>query len=311
MKLGEDACQDVLRGGVNARIFAPLAIVAGVATELAVLHQYPGQLTWLPAILIAVGVLAALALAAFAAPRVRMAALAVVLVALLLAPATWAFDTLGYATSGTFPAGGPKSVNAGGPGGFGGGPGGPGGFGAGQPLFGNGGAVPSGQPPGGGGSLSKEVLSYVKQHGGGTIAVESQSSAASAIIGEGADVAGIGGFSGRESDVSIAWLAGEVSSGHIRWVLAGQSSSGSGAGAGRLPGDTRTGSSVAIAAAAKACRKVTLTTSGAGGTGTSKGTSASSGTSAGGGTSGSASTSTLYDCQGRAAKLLGTQQSKP
>jgi hypothetical protein len=146
--------------------------------------------------------------------------------------------------------------------------------------------------------LSKAMLSYVKQHGGGTIAVESQSSAASEIIGQGADVAGIGGFSGRESDVSVAWLAGEVSSGHIRWVLAGQagSSSGAGAGAGRLPGDTRTGSRVAIAAAAKACRKVTLTTSGAGGT------------SASGGTSGSAST--LYDCQGRAAQLLSTQQSK-
>jgi 4-amino-4-deoxy-L-arabinose transferase-like glycosyltransferase len=370
--VGAGAVQ-LLRGGANARIFAPLAIVAGVATELAVLHQYPGQLTWLPAILIAVGALAALALAAFAAPRVRIAALAAVLVALLLAPATWAVDTLGYATNGTFPAGGPESVNAGGMGGFGGGPGGRGGFpggGSGRAGFGGGGAaraggvqlfgtggaaraggqaggppagvgVPTGAglspgaaaggaaatgsgiqgpptggaglvgggvgpagPGGGGGSLSKEMLSYVKQHGGGTIAVESQSSAASAIISEGADVAGIGGFSGRESDVSVAWLAGEVSSGHIRWVLAGQSGSSAGAGAGRLPGDTRTGSRVAIAAAAKACRKVTLSTSSASGASASKGTGASSGT------SGSASTATLYDCQGRAAQLLSTQQSK-
>jgi len=29
---------------------------------------------------------------------------------LLLAPASWAFDTLGHATSGTFPAGGPTTV---------------------------------------------------------------------------------------------------------------------------------------------------------------------------------------------------------
>ncbi len=101
--------------------------------------------------------------------------------------------------------------------------------------------------------------------------------------------------------MSISWLAGEVSSGRIRWVLAtGQSGTGAGtgAGAGRLPGDTRKGSSVAIAAAEKVCRKVTLTSSG------------SSGTSTGEGTTSAASTSTLYDCQGRAVQLLGTQQSK-
>ena len=164
-----------------------------------------------------------------------------------------------------------------------------------RPAAGGGG--PGG--PGGGGSLSKAMLSYVKQHGGGTIAVESQSSAASAIISQGAKVAGIGGFSGRESDVSVAWLAGEVSSGHIRWVLADERRRAAGRpGTGRLPGDTRTGSSVAIAAAAKACRKATLTSSGSSGTGTGEGTTSA------------ASTSTLYDCQGRAAQLLGTQQSK-
>jgi len=341
------------KGGLNARIVGPLAVLAGVATELAVLHQYPGQLTWLAPILIAVGVLAALALAAFAGRRVRLVALAAVLTALLVAPATWAVDTLGHATSGTFPAGGPASVSAGGPGGFGGGPGGRGGGGsrggfpgAGRPGVGSGGGAPAGAVqlfgsggqaggppagigipsgvgaggspgglagggggfggggPGGGESVSTEVLSYVEQHGGGTIAVASQSSAASAIIGKDADVAGIGGFSGRESDVSIAWLAGEVAAGKIRWVLAGQSGAGAGVGAGRLPGDTRTGSSIAIAAAEQACRKVTLTASG-----TSSGTAAA-GASAGGETTGSASTSTLYDCQGRASQLLGTQQSK-
>jgi 4-amino-4-deoxy-L-arabinose transferase-like glycosyltransferase len=330
---GAGAAQ-LLKGDLNARIVGPLAVLAGVATELAVLSQYPGQLTWLVPILGAVGVLAALALGAFAERRVRLIALATVLAALLVAPATWAVDTLGYATSGTFPAGGPKSVTAGGFGGIGGGPAGRGGFGGrrggfpggqggaagsgtglggsggaragGVTLFGpsgasqsnganqgpseqaggppTGGAGPAGGvggPGGGGGSLSKAMLSYVKQHGGGAIAVESQSSAASAIISSGAKVAGIGGFSGRESDVSISWLAGEVSSGRIRWVLAaGQSAAGTGAG--RLPGDTRKGSSLAIAAAEKACRKVTLTTS----------------------------TSTLYDCQGRAVQLLGTQQSK-
>jgi 4-amino-4-deoxy-L-arabinose transferase-like glycosyltransferase len=398
----------LLRGGLNARIVGPFALIAGVATELAVLSQYSGELTWLAPVLIAVGVLAALALAAFAERRVRMVALGVALAVLLIAPGAWAVETLGHATSGTFPAGGPGSAAAGGFGGFGG-PGargrllgrgfaraglhagaGAGGQAGGVQLFGSGGAarsgtgpgaskasgapqvgssagagvpgvggVPSGAAaggsgvagagtgipvpptgnvgfagglgggrggfgargfgggPGGGGgpgsgeNLSNEVLGYVKQHGGGTIAVASQSSAASAIIEKDADVAGIGGFSGRESDVSISWLADEVAAGKIRWVLAGEQG-GAGAGrllggtsAGGLPGDTRKGSSVAIAAAAKVCRKVTLTAaSGTGATGASEGTTAVAGT------NGSASTSTLYDCQGRAAQL-SAQESRP
>jgi 4-amino-4-deoxy-L-arabinose transferase-like glycosyltransferase len=339
--VGAGAAQ-LLKGGMNARIVGSLAVLAGVATELAVLGQYPGQLTWLVPILIAVGALSALALGAFASHRVRLAALGAVLATLLVAPATWAFDTLGYATNGTFPAGGPQSVNAGGVGGIGNIGGGPGGgfgragfrgAGAGRPggnagaggvqLFGTGGASQAsggqtegppaggGAPPGagvavGGGPVGAplgnsntiaEAISYAKRHGGGTVAVSSQSSAASAIISKGADVAGIGGFSGRESDVSIAWLAGEVSSGRIRWVLVEGDGTDVGGGP-RLPGDTRTGSSVAMTAAAKVCRKVTLTTGG------------TSGTSASGGTTGSTSTATLYDCQGRAAQLLSTQQSK-
>jgi 4-amino-4-deoxy-L-arabinose transferase-like glycosyltransferase len=371
---GAGAAQ-LLKGVLNARIVGPLAVIAGVATELAVLGQYPGELTWLAPVLIAVGVLAALALAVFVERRVRMAALGAVLAALLVAPAAWAVETLGHATSGTFPAGGPESAVAGGPGGFGGGLRGHGGFpggitgragfraggarraggvggvqlfgssgtsrssSAGQGATGQGasevpGAQASGPPagagvptgagvpsgaaaatgsaagagagtglptlpaggagfaggrgfgggpgggPGGGEDLSNTVLSYVKQHGGGTIAVASQSSAASAIIEKDADVAGIGGFSGRESDVSISWLAEEVAAGKIRWVLAGQSATAAGVGAGRLPGDTRKGSTVAIAAVEKVCRKVTV------------------------------STSTLYDCQGRASQLTSTQQSK-
>ncbi len=42
-------------------------------------------------------------------------------------------------------------------------------------------------------------MAYVKEHGGGTIAVSSQSSAAQAIVEKGANVAGIGGFSGRRA----------------------------------------------------------------------------------------------------------------
>lgn len=313
-------------GGLQARILAPVAVAAGVAVELVVRANYQGQLNWLPALLIVVGVGAVIALVAFSSRIVRMAALGTALAALLFAPGVWAFDTLGHAASGTFPAGGPESAETMGGGGFGG----PGGarFGArrigapgssGPQLFGPGGAgapaqapagalagsapqttgVPTGQPgtgfggfagPGGGGAAGpgggfgggdqslKSVLSYVAGHGGGTIAVSSQSSAASAIIASNANVAGIGGFSGRESDVSVAWLAREVSTGKIRWVV-GEASGGAGGFGGRLPGDTRTGSKTAMSAVEAACKKVTL--------------SGSSASTAG----------TLYDCQGRAAAL--------
>jgi hypothetical protein len=250
-------------------------------------------------VLIVVGALAALALIAFSSRVVRMAAVGAAVAALLAAPAVWAFDTLGHATSGTFPAGGPASAESGGLGGPGGGFGGPGGFGAGAgrggfagppggagappQLFGSGqaGTPVSGASRGGGGALgapiggsvSSAILSYVKQHGGGTIAVASQSNAASSIVDGNTNVAGIGGFSGRESDVSVSWLAQEVRAGKIRWVLDEQSSSSGGPGGG-LRGDTRTGAKTAMAAVARECEAVTTS-----------------------------SATTLYDCAGRAAQL--------
>ncbi len=313
-------------GRRSARVLAPLAVVVGVIVELVVRADYPGQLTWLPPILIVVGALAVFALIAFSSRAVRTAALGAALAALLAAPSVWAFDTLGHATSGTFPAGGPASVeNGGGPGGGFGGPvggfgragggfGGPGGgFGRAGGGFGGasgaggvggpgriGGRGGVGGPIGApiGGSVSTSILSYVKQHGGGTIAVASQSNAASAIIEQDANVAGIGGFSGRESDVSVSWLAQEVRLGKIRWVLDEQDSGGAGGG---LPGDTRTGAKTAMAAVARACQAVTLSSSSADATGASA-TSASGTASAG--RSGAATT--LYGCQGRAAELAST-----
>ena len=358
--VGAGAAQ-LIGGKLNVRILGALALAAGVATELIVLHRYPGQLSWLPAVLIAVCALAAIALIAAGSPRLRTAAAGAAIVALLLAPSVWAVDTLGHATNGTFPEGGPANVAAaGGFGGFGArrgtggfralGSGAAAGSGAGgAPVFGAGGRVPpegSGPPPGtgapraggappgagfvpgagpggpsaagagagaapagippgllagagraglGGGRggigapfgnsrTTTQALAYVKTHGGGTIAVSSQSAAASAIIAGDAKVAGIGGFSGRESDVSASWLAQEVSSGAIRWVLAEQRGAfGGGRG---LPGDTRAGSKAAMAAVAKACTAVTLP--------------ASAGTGAGGA---GTSASKLYDCQGRAGAL--------
>jgi hypothetical protein len=303
------------------RLLAPLAIAAGVAVELAVLHSYPGELSWLAPVLIALGALTGLVLLARGEPRVRMVALAVALGVLSIAPATWAVDTLDHASGSTFPAGGPVSAGVGGgggrfggpggglrrlgapgappgfavgalppggppPGGFGGlrGSGAPGGFGGFGSRFGAGGAGGArggfgGGGPGGFGNNSSltSALRYVQAHGGGTIAISSQSGAAQAIITSGAKVAGIGGFSGRETSVTLQWLAGEIRSGHIRWVLSG----GTGVGAAR---DGRAGSSMAFAAVAQACTR----------------TSYSAVTASSAGAFGATADSVLYDCAGHA-----------
>jgi hypothetical protein len=323
---------------INVRIFGPLALAAGAASELVVLGDYPGQLRWLEPLLLALAALAALALLVSTGSRVRIVATSTAIVALLIAPSVWALQTLGHAASGTFPAGGPASIRGGGPGGpmsrnfarmFGGAgrpfqlaaPGWPAGAPQGAPAAGQLG-MPAGGPPGAapgfagagpagiplgassalapraprarpaglGESLSR-VLSYIKRHGGGTLAVSSQSGAASSIIANNAAVAGIGGFSGRESEVSLGWLAREVRAGKIRWVLL-DGLGANGGGGPRLPGDTRTGSRTALVAVASACRKVGLPA------GTLTGARASSLARAN-------ASGTLYDCSGRAAALSG------
>jgi 4-amino-4-deoxy-L-arabinose transferase-like glycosyltransferase len=267
----------------SAGIFAAAAVLAGVVTELVVLHDNPGHLGWLPAVLVVLGLAVSVGLVAMRTRPVRAAILAAALGLLLLAPASWAVQTLGHATNGTFPAGGPASAGFGG-----GGRGGPGGGGPGGNFPGAGGQAgqagtpPAGAPgsgsagsgttgngsatgPGaggfggmGGGGFGgdnagvTQALAYVKQHGGGTIGVSSQSGAASAIIQSGAKVAGIGGFSGRESEVSTQWLADAVRSGRIRWVLTSGSSGFGG-------NDGRVGSSKVMAAVEKVGKKVTVT----------------------------------------------------
>jgi 4-amino-4-deoxy-L-arabinose transferase-like glycosyltransferase len=294
-------------------VLAAMAVVAGVATELVILHDNPGQLAWLPAVLVGVGVVAAIALVAVRSRPVRTAVLAAALGLLLFAPATWAVQTLGHATNGTFPAGGPASAGFGGGGPGGGGRGGA--FGGGQ----SGGAGQLGAPPSGGGPFGTnggtaggttggttggnagggpgggmggggfggdnagltQALQYVRQHGGGTIAVSSQQGAAATIIQSGSDVAGIGGFSGRESEVNAKWLAEMVRSGRIRWVLTSGSTGFGG-------NDGRVGSSKVMAAVEQVGRKVTLSSS------------SSSSTTSG--------TTTLYDLSGRADALAAAAQ---
>jgi 4-amino-4-deoxy-L-arabinose transferase-like glycosyltransferase len=318
--VGAGAAQ-IIGGGLHARILAPVALALGVMTELAVMHSEDSY-RWLEPVIIGVAAASAIALLLLAQPRLRVIAASAALATLSITPAAWAVDTLGHATSSTFPAGGPE--NAGG--GFGG-PGGRGGFGGpgagrfpgaggarrggGFPaggrsnatastagiasLFGNAGSAGHRRASGGGGfggggfgggsafggagafggsAALTTTLSYIKAHGGGTLAVSSQSAAETAVIGSDARVAGIGGFSGSESEVSATWLAQEVRSGKIRWVL-DDSSGGAGGGFGGGFSDGRTGSRDAMQWVSEACRRAT----------TSNG-------------------SALYDCSGSAARIL-------
>ena len=119
--------------GKHWRWIGAAAIAGGVISELAVLGS-TDTLSGLAPLLVIAGLGAAAALVA-APSRWRRAALATALVTLTIAPASWAVQTLGHATNGTFPAGGPAAQ------GFaGGGPGGRGGFGG----------AGNGAPPGGG-----------------------------------------------------------------------------------------------------------------------------------------------------------------
>jgi 4-amino-4-deoxy-L-arabinose transferase-like glycosyltransferase len=313
--IGAGAAQ-IVRGGLLARVMTPLAIGAGVATELAVMHSEDSY-RWLEPAVIAVAIAAAAALVLLRHSRLRLIALSVALATLSIAPAAWAVDTLGHATSSTFPSGGPANAGGGfgGPGGRGGFPGGRGGFGGGRGgfrgggfpgrgpsnatassggiaglfggsnsagssntrggggFFGRGGGFAGGIGGFGGGQSLTATLSYIRAHGGGTLAISSQTSAETAVIDQGAHVAGIGGFSGNESEVSAGWLAQELRSGKIRWVLDG-SAGGVGRGFGGISGG-RVGSRDAMQWVSEACRRAT--------------------------TSGG---SVLYDCSGRAARIL-------
>ena len=294
--------------GRSAQVIAPLAIAAGAITELVVLGELGGAMPWAKPVLIGVAGACALLLALEGAGRYRAIVVAVAMAALLAAPSAWAVQTVGHATSSTFPAGGPESASLGGPGGAG--PGGGRGFAGGGRGFAGGGSGAGGAvgqlfqspgatsgrggfaPPGsgraggfggggfagGGGAFGGDSASlnaavrYVNEHGGGEIGVSSQSTAAAAILDGYTNVAGLGGFSGRESSVSASWIAMEVREGRLRWVIVDNSQGTT------LRGDTRTGSQTAMDVVAKTCRAVTLSSNGISGQ--------------------------MYDCLGRATAIL-------
>jgi hypothetical protein len=194
-----------------------------------VLHHTDGSLNWVIPLLVIAAALTAGVYASGLDKRFRAVVVAAAMGVLLLAPATWAAQTLGHATSTTFPAGGP--ADAGG-------------------AFAPGG----GGPFGGNSTALTQAAAYVQSHGGGTIAVSSQQGASDAIISSNVNVAALGGFSGRESEVSVSWLKQAVQDGRVRYVLVDANSGG-------MPSDARVGSRSIMTYAAQVGTKV-LTTSG-------------------------------------------------
>jgi 4-amino-4-deoxy-L-arabinose transferase-like glycosyltransferase len=329
---------------IGAGAIAELVVIDHSATDLdwLVVPLVVVSVAAVGALLFADGIVGRLGGRPIRAAHLRVAALVVAFGLLLTGPAIWSVETLGHPTSSTFPAGGPEA--AGGIGGMGGGPGGMGGFGGpgggsegGQPSFGasEGGppslggeapsfGVPGGPPsmaaggtggaPGGmfGGEDLSQILEYTEAQGGGTIAVDSQSGASAAIIEEGAEVAGIGGFSGKESSVSAAWLEERIESGAITWIYSsglggmtagpGSSSGGRSApGGGTAGGDTRTGSESAIDTVVKQCTAISASAYETGSESAAESTAAVGGAaeSPGASASGSASSGgTLYKCGG-------------
>jgi 4-amino-4-deoxy-L-arabinose transferase-like glycosyltransferase len=286
------------RGAALGRMIGAVAIGAGTIVELVVIDRSAPDLDWLVVPLVVVAIVAVGGLlfvdalgwrfgirgrSGVSLARIRLTALACGLGLLLVGPAIWSVDTLGHPTSSTFPAGGPESASTmGGPGGIGGPPGdsvrtssnigrqstnavgqlfgessgGPPSMGGGAPTIGSAGGMFGSE------GLSS-VLEYTEAHGGGTVAVDSQSEAAASIIESGAEVAGIGGFSGKESSVSVAWLEGRIESGAITWIYAGGLGGGATGGpaggfggGGSAGGDTRTGSESAIDTVVKSCTEV-------------------------------------------------------
>ena len=253
--------RDARRAGAWAAV-PLLAVFFSTWLELALLRR-TGYDAWLQAVVLATGIVAAAVFVVLAVfpdwPRRRRAlvgaaAVVVAVGGLLVAPAAWSQTTQLSAVEGTFPGAGPDFVT---------GLERSGGFGA-PPGGGGGGAF------GGGADDIAAALRYVERHGATSrfpLIVTSQTEAAQDVI-DGEPVAAMGGFSGRETVLTNAFLARLVRSGEARYFLLGESGD-FGGGAQQNAG---------IRTIESACRAVSL-----------------SGSSSGGGT--------LYDCAGRSAAI--------
>jgi len=206
--------RDARRGGLWIAL-PVVAVAASAWLEVALLRR-SGYLPWLQGVVIA-GALIAVGLLVLR--RFRGLAIAIVVTALLAAPAAWSATTSKSAVNGVFPGAGPNFVSglssAGGGFGFGRGGGAPGGF-------------------GGGSSTDVETaLAYVEAHGATSrfaLVVTSEQQAAPYVI-RGESVASMGGFTGRETVLTNTYLSSLVRAGDARYFLLGGGGGGGRGGA--------------------------------------------------------------------------------
>ncbi len=268
----------------GARAWAlPGTVAAGAVWSAYLAWQYPSFLPWLaPAVLVLGAAAVTLLLMARAGRRFAMAGLAAGLCALLAAPGAWAasvldpaygnsgMGTVGPAAAGrmgtTVRAAGRTSEAA---------------FTAGRAGNRAGGAGFGGFGAGSGHLTAQQsaLLAYTTARRGGAryvFATTSWSTASPYIIGAGARVLPIGGFTGRVPFPTQSAFEQLVRSGQLRYVLAGQSRGFGGGGTGG------TGSASAVTSWVRAhCATVPA---------------ASYGGTAGGSGGSAATAQTLYDC---------------
>lgn len=212
------------------------AILASVGLAVLLLLRSPSFMSWLPPLIVGLGVAAAIVVALPAArgARVGLAGLTLGFVALLAGPAAFTVNTITTAYTGSIVAAGPQttatdflsgSSDTQGRGfAFGGFPQsqrGPGGFGA--PGLGQGG------PGGFVDSADSALAQYlVSNQGSATwiVAVSSASDAAGLELATGKPVMAMRGWSGSDNALSLDELKADIANGSLRYVIVGGQDAG-------------------------------------------------------------------------------------
>lgn len=208
--------RDAKRGGLLTAL--PLAAVLFTAWLEVVLLRRTGYESWLQSLVVFAAFVAAAAIVALAvgpdwsaATRrlIATGALAIAVGGFLAPPAAWSATTLQGAVSGVFPGAGPNFISglegSSSTRGFG---------------FGGGGFGPGG---GSSNSSIQTALQYVEANGATPrfpLIVTSEQEAAPYVIA-GEPIASMGGFTGRETVLTHAFLAKLIGSGDVRYFLLG------------------------------------------------------------------------------------------
>jgi 4-amino-4-deoxy-L-arabinose transferase-like glycosyltransferase len=247
------------RHSLFGRAVAAVAVVGTAVWAYALLDRTPSWEPWLRWLVLACGLVAAVALLcgpalARGGRRFGVAVAVLGAVAMIGGPAAYAAQTVSTAHTGSLPSAGPAVAGAGGgPGGgggargrgFAGGSGVAGGFpGAGAGGFpsrgaGGGGAGARGGGPGGGGfagggpggaSVSSALTKALEQDASRyrwVAATDGSQSAASIELATGGDaVMAIGGFNGNGGDLTLSQFKQYVARGEIHYYVAGGSTAG-------------------------------------------------------------------------------------